>query len=78
MASDGKRAILPKSNGMGIMISAFQSREFGFGYDLTDEELKEALKKANELRKGQEYEGKSAAMKVHGTTRKPKLSPTLS
>ena len=40
VSPDGKRAILPKSNGMGIMISAFQSREFGFGLELTPQQLK--------------------------------------
>lgn len=73
VGSDGKRAILPKSNGMGLMISAFQSREFGFGYDLTSDKLEEALKKANENRKGQDYEDKRAATKVHGTAKKSKL-----
>ena len=28
---DGKRSLLPKNNGVGKMVSAFQSRETGFG-----------------------------------------------
>jgi hypothetical protein len=33
--------IRPKDDGHGIMISAFQSREFGFGLDVTEADLKE-------------------------------------
>ena len=35
----GERAFLPKSGGAGVMISAFQSREFGWGLELTAGEL---------------------------------------
>jgi len=38
VGSNGERAFLPKHNGMGLMISAFQSREFGFGFEMTPEE----------------------------------------
>ena len=31
----GKCPFVPKEEGCGIMISSFQSREFGFGYPLT-------------------------------------------
>ena len=31
----GERYFLPKSEGMCIMVSAFQSREFGFSMELT-------------------------------------------
>ena len=41
-------SVVPKDNGMGVMISAFQSREFGFGLDLT----KEDLVKVNQQRVG--------------------------
>merc|ERR1711884_996912 len=34
-----QRALLPKSAGASVMISAFPSREFGFGLKFTDEEL---------------------------------------
>ena len=34
------RPIIPKDEGSGLMISAFQSREFGFGLWITDEQLK--------------------------------------
>ena len=35
----GEQAIIPKDEGNGIMISAFQSREFGFGMNLSHIEL---------------------------------------
>ncbi len=41
---NGENAPVPKDDGAGIMISAFQSREFGFGLHLCDEELKEVNK----------------------------------
>jgi len=34
-----QQAIIPKDKGYGIMISAFQSREFGFGMRLTSDKL---------------------------------------
>ena len=46
-----KRPILPKDEEAGIMISAFQSFEFGFRYPLTNEELE----RVNEKRIGQKY-----------------------
>jgi hypothetical protein len=33
--------IRPKDDGLGIMISACQSREFGFGLDTTESDLSE-------------------------------------
>ena len=35
----GKRSILPKNDGIGVMISAFQSREFRWGVDITVEQM---------------------------------------
>jgi len=34
----GDRALLPKTTGSGIMVSAFQSREFGFGLNIEEED----------------------------------------
>ena len=42
---DGERNIAPKDDGLGVMISAFQSREFGFGVVVSDEQLKEVNEK---------------------------------
>jgi hypothetical protein len=38
-APDGTRGLIPKDEGAGVMISAFVSREFGFGIDLSNEDL---------------------------------------
>ena len=46
---DGSRPLVPKDEGMGLMVSAFTSRELGFGYSLSYENLM----KVNEYRKGQ-------------------------
>ena len=48
----GVTPLLPKDEGIGVMISAFQSREFGFGYrPLLPSELKEI----NKRRVGKSY-----------------------
>jgi len=36
----GEMAIIPKDEGYGIVISAFQSQEFGFGMHLSEDEFK--------------------------------------
>jgi len=36
----GELPIIPKDEGFGIMVSAFQSREFGFGFKLTSDDQK--------------------------------------
>ena len=40
VADDKTRPIIPKDEGAGLMISAFQSQEFGFGHPLTPDQLK--------------------------------------
>ena len=37
VAPDVERVLVPKDDGQGVMISAFQSREFGFGLEINDE-----------------------------------------
>ena len=49
------------------MISAFQSREFGFGMDLTKEEVNIV----NAFRKGKKYVDEAAAQKRLGSPLKP-------
>jgi hypothetical protein len=34
VAPDGTTVLVPKDDGQGLMISAFQSREFGFGMEI--------------------------------------------
>lgn len=70
IAPSGKRKLLPKSSGQAMMISAFTSREFGWGMDLSDDELT----KINEKRKGEDYFDKDAALEVHKTTKKKPLT----
>jgi hypothetical protein len=40
VAPDVERVLVLKEDGQGLMISAFQSREFGFGLEISDEDLK--------------------------------------
>ncbi|KAI2492861.1 hypothetical protein MHU86_21674 [Fragilaria crotonensis] len=73
----GQRPLLPKSEGDGYMISAFVSREFGFGRELTDAEL---VKVNSERRSaGSTYIDTQAALEILGTINKPVLteSPLL-
>ena len=66
----GQRPLLPKSEGDGFMLSAFVSREFGFGRDLSDNEL---AKINHEKRIGKTYIDTEAALEVLKTTQKPML-----
>ena len=49
VGNTGKRAFLPKSDGAGAMISAFQFREFGWGLKLTPEQLREINEKRKKM-----------------------------
>jgi hypothetical protein len=59
---NGESNIVPKDDGLGVMISAFQSRKFGFGMPLTPDQLKEV----NIMRRDQEYKDEKAAMEPGG------------
>ncbi len=39
VAPDGTTVIVPKDDGQGLMTSAFQSGEFGFGMEICEEDL---------------------------------------
>ena len=52
------------------LISAFISRELGFGIDWTDE-LRDNV---NEMRMGQKYKDEEAALEVHSTPLKGELA----
>ena len=67
----GQRPLLPKSEGNGYMLSAFISREFGFGRQLSDDEL---AKINEEQRIGKTYIDTQAALEVLKTTQKPMLT----
>lgn len=75
-APDGKRPLVPKDDGLGRMISGYNSREFGFGMELTQEQLE----RVNAKRQGQEYQDKEAAEKLFGKSEKGALkeSPFVS
>mmetsp|Transcript_383 Transcript_383/g.861 ORF Transcript_383/g.861 Transcript_383/m.861 type:complete len:956 (-) Transcript_383:398-3265(-) len=66
---NGRRALMPKTQGVGIMISGFQSRELGWGIPIT----KDQLVQINANRAREEYFDKEAALAVYGTTKKKPL-----
>ena len=55
---NGETAPVPKDDGAGLMISAFQSREFGFGLPLTEQQLIDV----NKHREGKMYIDEEAAI----------------
>jgi len=63
---EGQRALLPKTDGLSLMISAFQSRETGLGMNLSRMQLDEI----NESRRGKNYVDVDAAMAIHGQATK--------
>ncbi len=69
---EGQRSQLPKSEGDGYKLSAFVSREFGFGSLLTNDELA----KINSERRASTatYTNTHAAMEILGTINKPVLT----
>jgi hypothetical protein len=68
----GQRPLLPKTEGDGYMLSAFVSREFGFGKEMTDAEL--AM--VNDARRGMHktYIDTQAATKILKSIQKPLLT----
>ena len=63
---DGTRGLIPKDEGAGVMISAFASRECGFGIDMSPEDLA----RVNETRNGKTYSDEVAAKAVNGNISK--------
>jgi hypothetical protein len=61
-APSGQKAIIQKDEGMGVMISAFVSREFGFGLKLSQEQLQ----KVNLARRGTKCSDEAAAKETRG------------
>jgi hypothetical protein len=57
---NGETAIVLKDDGTGIMLSAFQSREFGFGLEMSEQDLE----LVNEYRKDKNYQDEAAAKKI--------------
>lgn len=67
---DGTRGLIPKDEGAGVMISAFASREYGFGIDMSPEDLA----RVNETRNGKMYSDEVAAKAVNGNISKSALT----
>ena len=67
---NGERYLLPKSDGYGVIISSFQSREFGFGMDINDDELKQI----NQYIQGKQYVDTSVAINLNCTSYKNTFS----
>ncbi len=66
VGTNGETAIVPKDDGCGIMISAFQSREFGFGLEIS----KIDMARVNTFRKDQVYKDETAAKAKCGDSKK--------
>jgi hypothetical protein len=75
VSPSGTRALLPKDDGQGIMVSAFVARELGYGINLTPSQLHLVNEERAKPSK-RHYEDKEAATKMNGTTTKPKLTST--
>ena len=69
VAPDGTKALVPKDDGNGVMISAFVSREFGYGYELTAH----CLQLINESRRRQKYINEESAINKNGSNMKRQL-----
>jgi hypothetical protein len=70
---DGTRALLPKDEGQGVMISAFVSREFGFGMTMTPDQL-DKVNRQRSRGKRRFYSEENAAISKSGTKIKPILT----
>jgi TfoX/Sxy family transcriptional regulator of competence genes len=70
LGPEGEQPITPKDDGHGVMISAMQSREFGYGMVMTPNELQHV----NAVRLGQKYKDEQAAIKKRGTADKQPLT----
>ncbi len=66
VGTNGETAIIPKEDGCGIMISAFQGQEFGFGLEIS----KEDMARMNAFRKDQVYKDEAAAKAKYGDSKK--------
>jgi hypothetical protein len=73
MGPNGETAIVPKDEGAGIMISAFQSREFGFGLNMREKELP----LVNEYCKDKKYQDKEVLKAKQGDAKKKTLTKRL-
>ena len=68
--AEGHIPIIPKTEGRRIMVSLFITREFGFTFNLTEENLKEVLVIVNQKKKGTHCLNRKAAIELYGTAEK--------
>jgi len=68
----GKQPLRPKDDGQGLMVSAMKCREFGFGFDLTPQQL--AIVNIWRATHRPNYLDRAAATKVHGSHVKEPLT----
>jgi hypothetical protein len=61
-APTGQKKIIPKDEGMGVMVSGFVSREFGFGLTLSQQQLQ----KVNAARQATKYSDQEVAKEIRG------------
>jgi hypothetical protein len=66
---NGETAVVPKDDGAGIMLSAFRSREFGFGLEMSEQDLE----LVNEYQKDKNYQDEAAAKEKRGDIKKNHL-----
>lgn len=67
---DGESTLRTKGLGIGIMVSAFVSREYGFGMDISEAQLVDV----NESRKNKAYTDAEAAIYLFGSSDKKALT----
>jgi hypothetical protein len=70
---DGVRALRPKDEGQGVMVSSFISREFGFGLKLNASQL-DRINRYRSRTQQAHYKDEKAAVTKNGTTKKQKLT----
>jgi hypothetical protein len=66
---DGQKPIIPKDEGLGVMVSGIVSRQFGFRLKVSHKDLQ----KVNEYRANKSYSDVLAAMEKKGTSTKQPL-----
>jgi DNA-binding transcriptional regulator YhcF (GntR family) len=67
---NGEAALLPKEEGLGIMLSGLMSREFGWGFPMSPEELV----MVNQKRLNENYLDAQSAIEKRGNAAKPPLT----
>jgi hypothetical protein len=71
-APDGRKALIPKDEGQGVMVSSFVSREFGYGMSLSSDDL-DKVNTARSKGVRRYYKDEKSAIAKLGTTKKTLL-----